>query len=282
MICTSHQLKALVRNMSSGNSAKAQLITRNYAMERFLERLSLSRYRDNLILKGGALVAAMVGLDQRSTLDVDATVKNLPLSEIGARRIVEEITSVQIEDGLSFTIKSVSSIMDDADYPGIRIMLEAVLENMRTPLKIDFSTDDVITPREVTFSLRMLFEERTISILAYNLETVLAEKLETVIARSTANTRMRDFYDIYVLTNSQTHSIDNSVLKRAFANTSEKRGTIALKADADLILSEIEKSTAMIDLWSLYQNKYEYAEGLSWEEVMLAVRRLADAVQWPE
>ncbi|MDR1539758.1 MAG: nucleotidyl transferase AbiEii/AbiGii toxin family protein [Clostridiales bacterium] len=278
MIHTSRQLKALVRNMSGGDSARAQIIIRSYVMERFLERLSLSKYRDNLILKGGTLVAAIVGLDQRSTLDVDATIKNLPLSEAGARNIVDEIASMQIEDGMSFVVKSVSPIMDEADYHGIRIMLDATLENMHTPLKIDFSTGAVITPREVSYSFRLLFEERTISILAYNLETVLAEKLETLIVRGTTNTRMRDFYDIYVLGSTQSHNIDADVLKRAFANTSEKRGSIALLADADLILGEVEQSEALIALWKNYQSKYEYAADIPWDVAITSVRALVEKI----
>jgi len=221
VIHTSTQLKALVRNISKGNSAKAQIIIRNYVMERFLERLSLSRYRSNLILKGGTLVASIVGLDNRSTMDMDATLKNLPLTEESARKVVEEITSIRIDDGMAFEIKSLAPIMDESDYPGIRLTLDTALENMHTPLKIDFSTGDVITPREVSYSFRLLFEDRTISILAYNLETVLAEKIETVLARGTANTRMRDFYDIFVLTTAQAHNIDNVTLKDALEKTSK-------------------------------------------------------------
>lgn len=193
MIHTSRQLKALVRNMSKGNSAKAQVIIRNYVMERFLERLSLSPYRSNLILKGGTLVAAMVGLDNRSTMDVDTTVKGMDLSAESVREIIGGITAVEIDDGMTFEIEGIESIMDEADYPGIRVMMMAMLETMRTPLNIDFSTGDVITPHEVTYSFNLMFEERAISILAYNLETILAEKLETLLSRGTANTRMRDF-----------------------------------------------------------------------------------------
>jgi predicted nucleotidyltransferase component of viral defense system len=178
MIHTSRQLKALVRNLSKGNSAKAQIIIRNYMMERFLERLSLSRYRNNLILKGGTLVAAMVGPDNRSTMDVDTTVKGVDLSAESVREIISEITAVEIDDGMTFEIKSIEPIMNEADYPGIRVMMETMLETMRTPLKIDFSTGDVITPREVVYSFKLLFEERSVSILAYNLETVLADKSE--------------------------------------------------------------------------------------------------------
>lgn len=279
MIHTSRQLKALVRNISKGYSGKAQVIIRNYVMERFLERLSLSQYRNIMILKGGTLVAAMVGLDNRSTMDVDATLKNLPLNEDSARKIVEEITAIHIEDGMIFEIKSVTPIMDEADYPGIRIMLDTAIETMHTPLKIDFSTGDVITPREVSYSFRLLFEERTISILAYNLETVLAEKLETLLARGTANTRMRDYYDIYVLTNTQEHNIDNATLKEAFVNTSAKRGSIGLLSDVHLILKEVAESTVLIDRWKNYQRKFDYAADVLWADVMESVSCLVDIVK---
>lgn len=282
MIHTSRQLKALVRNLSKGNSAKAQIIIRNYVMERFLERLSLSPYRGNLILKGGTLVAAMVGLDNRSTMDVDATLKNLTLSEESARKVVEEITSIQIEDGMAFEIKSVVTIMDEADYPGIRVMLDTTLETMHTPLKIDFSTGDVITPGEVTYSFRLLFEERTISILAYNLETVLAEKLETLLSRGTANTRMRDFYDIYALESTQSRNIERTVLRAAFANTGEKRGSSAVVNSIDIILDEVESSPDMMALWKNYQRKFEYAADIGWGDIMQAVRKLCNALERTE
>ena len=279
MIHTSRQLKALVRNISKGDSGKAQVIIRNYVMERFLERLSLSQYRNIMILKGGTLIAAMVGLDNRSTMDVDATLKNLPLNEDNARKIVEEITAIHIKDGMIFEIKSVTPIMDEADYPGIRIMLDTAIETMHTPLKIDFSTGDVITPREVSYSFRLLFEERTISILAYNLETVLAEKLETLLARGTANTRMRDYYDIYVLTNTQEHNIDNATLKEAFVNTSAKRGSIGLLSDVHLLLKEVAESTVLIDRWKNYQRKFNYAADVLWADVMESVSCLVDIVK---
>lgn len=279
MIHTSRQLKALVRNISKGDSGKAQVIIRNYVMERFLERLSLSQYRNIMILKGGTLVAAMVGVDNRSTMDVDATIKNLPLNEDNARKIVEEITAIHIVDGMIFEIKSVTPIMDEADYPGIRIMLDTAIETMHTPLKIDFSTGDVITPREVSYSFRLLFEERTISILAYNLETVLAEKLETLLARGTANTRMRDYYDIYVLTNTQEHNIDNATLKEAFVNTSAKRGSIGLLSDVHLILKEVAESTVLIARWKNYQRKFDYATDVLWADVMESVSCLVDIVK---
>jgi len=278
MIHTSRQLKALVRNMSKGDSTKAQIIIRNYIMERFLERLSLSPYRDNLILKGGTLIAAMVGLDNRSTMDVDTTIKNLPLTVESVKTIIQEIVAIQIDDGMFFEIKSIAPIMEDSDYPGIRVALEATLETMRTPLKIDFSTDDVITPREVAYSFKLLFEDRTISILAYNLETVLAEKIQTLLSRGTANTRMRDFYDIFVLESTQSHNIDNTILRAAFFNTCEKRKSLAVVYDMDLILDEIEHSTGMMALWENYRRKFDYASDVAWGSVIQAIKRLCATI----
>ncbi len=274
MIRTSRQLKALVRNMSKGDSTKALIIIRNYVMERFLERLSLSPYRGNLVLKGGTLVSAMVGLDNRSTMDVDATIQNLPLSVEDARRVVEEITSIQIEDGITFEIKSAANIMDEADYAGVRVILDATLETMHTPLKIDLSTGDVITPRAVAYSFKLLFEDRSISILAYNLETVLAEKLETLLSRGTANTRMRDFYDIYALEASQQQNIEPSVLREAFENTCKNRGSQAVVQDIALILEEIQESKEMTALWINYQSKFDYAAGIEWDDVVQSAKRL--------
>ena len=239
MIKTSRQLKALVRNLTKGDSLQAQIIMRNYVMERFLERISLSKYRNNFILKGGMLVSAMVGLDTRSTMDIDTTIKNMPLSVENAREMIEEIIAVPIDDGMTFSIKSVGEIMDEAEYTGVRVNLEATLETMRTPLKVDISTGDIITPREVLYTFKLMFEESTISILAYNLETVLAEKMETVIARGVANTRLRDYYDLYILQNEYTHAISMEQFKAAFLATCKKRNSIQLIAEGNKILKEL-------------------------------------------
>lgn len=239
MIKTSRQLKALVRNLTKGDSLQAQIIMRNYVMERFLERISLSKYRNNFILKGGMLVSAMVGLDTRSTMDIDTTIKNMPLSVENAREMIEEIIAVPIDDGMTFSIKSVGEIMDEAEYTGVRVNLEATLETMRTPLKVAISTGDIITPREVLYTFKLMFEERTISILAYNLETVLAEKMETVIARGVANTRLRDYYDLYILQNEYTHAISMEQFKAAFLATCKKRNSIQLIAEGNKILKEL-------------------------------------------
>lgn len=276
MIHTSRQLKALVRNLSKGNSMQAQILIRNYIMERFLERLSLSPYRGNFILKGGILVSAMVGLDTRSTMDIDATIKNLPLTVKSAESILAEIISVPIDDGVLFKMERISEIMDEAEYSGIRASMMAFIDTMRTPLKLDISTGDRITPREVEYQFKLMFEDRSIPVLAYNLETVLAEKLETVLSRGIANTRLRDFYDLYILQHDCMQSFDESTLSAAFRATCAHRNSQAAVSKGLEILHKVRESIEMQNLWTAYQQKFSYAEGISWDAVMDAVCALSE------
>lgn len=276
MIHTATQLKALVHNISKGNSMQAQIVIRNYMMGRFLERLSLSQYRNNFILKGGTLVSAMVGLDARSTLDIDTTIKGLPLSVDEVTQVVENIISVQLEDGVTFQITRTFEIMDEAEYPGVRVMLEAGLDSMRTPLKLDISTGDVITPREISYQFKLMFENRTINVLAYNLETVLAEKLQSVLSYGCANTRMRDFYDLHILQHDAPATLDPMTMAAAFTATCTRRGTVRSYQEGTLILHEVQQSNDMKKLWQGYQRKYSYAANLDWNVVLGSVFTLYD------
>lgn len=274
MITTARQLKDLIRNLSKKKSADAQILMRNYMMERFLERISLSDYKDRFILKGGMLVAAMVGLDARSTMDLDATVKGANVSVEDVENIISSILSVPMEDGVEFQVKRISEIMEEAEYPGVRVSMETTFDGVRTPLKIDISTGDVITPREVRYSFKLMLEDRSIEVWAYNLETVLAEKLETVISRNVTNTRMRDFYDIHILKQLHGESLSASVLRDALAATATKRGTLEQMKDAASVFNEVEESPVMAKLWQSYQKNYSYAADLSWHTVMDSVRAL--------
>ena len=276
MIRTATQLKAKVKNLSGGNSKKAQTLIRNFIMERFLERIALSQYRNNFILKGGMLVASVVGLDTRATMDIDTTVKSLNLDKENATRIIEDIIAVEIPDGVQFRITKVTDIMEEHDYPGIRFMLEATLDKMRQAVKIDISTGDIITPRAVEYSYHLMFEDRAISLWTYNLETLLAEKLETIMARGTANTRMRDFYDIHVISHQE--SFDKEVLKKAFLATSEKRDTTVQIPDFRDILSSVESDEVMKSQWESFKEDSFFVGELSWAEVMGSVKELAEAV----
>lgn len=276
MISTAKQLKDLIRNLSKKKSADAQILMRNYMMERFLERMSVSEYKDKFILKGGMLVAAMVGLDARATMDIDATIKGAELNVEAVERIITNIISVPMDDGVTFRVKQISEIMDEAEYPGVRISMETEFDGVRTPLKIDISTGDVITPREIQYSFKLMLEERTIDVWAYNLETVLAEKLETVISRNITNTRMRDFYDIHILLKLYGNTLDANVLGEALRATAKKRETERYLNNAVELFEEVQNDSNMLKLWNAYQKKFSYAEDISWDAVMSAVKELYD------
>ena len=274
MIKSSRQLKDLIRNLSKEKSADAQILIRNYMMERFLERISLSEYRDKFILKGGMLVAAMVGLDARSTIDIDATVKGANVSVEDVEKIIAAIISVQIDDGVTFRIKRIQEIMDEAEYPGIRVSMETLFDGVTTPLKIDISTGDAITPREMKYSFKLMLEERTIEVWAYNLETVLAEKVETIITRDVTNTRMRDFYDIYVLFKLYGEGLNQEVLHDALFATAKKRGSTERIREAEEVFKDVLESEVMMELWVSYQKKFSYAQEIDWITIMTNVLKV--------
>ena len=274
MIRSATQLKAKVRNISGGDSTKTQTLIRNFIMERFLERIALSPYRNNFILKGGMLVSAVIGLDTRATMDIDTTVKSLELSKDNMVKIVEEIIAVEIPDGVHFNITKVADIMEEHDYPGIRFMLEATLDNLRQAIKIDISAGDIIVPGAVEYSYKLMFEDRTISLWTYNLETLLAEKMETIMARGTANTRMRDFYDIHVISRQET--IDLTIFKMAFLATSSKRNTTDQISDLRNILATVESDDIMMKQWENFRKDSFFIDELTWDEVMESVKLLAE------
>lgn len=275
MIKTSKQLKDLIHNQAKGDSGKTQLLFRNYAMERFLERISQSRYKNNFILKGGFLISAIVGVDNRATMDMDTTVRNLPLHIEQTKQMIEEIAALNVDDSVFFEIKDISTIMNDAKYEGIRISLIAYLDKSRIPLKIDLSTGDVITPSEISYQYQLMFEQRTISINVYPLETILAEKIETVLIRTIFNTRMRDFYDLRILQEIDTE-INMAMLGAALQATYKKRNTEQVLSEYHRILDEISSSLVLEESWKKFQNKNSYAERFTWTEIMNSIRSLCD------
>ena len=280
MITTARQLKDLIRNLSKKKSADAQILMRNYMMERFLERISLSEYNIQFILKGGMLVAAMVGLDARATMDLDATIKGTNVSVEDVEMIISQIISIPLDDGVSFRIKRISEIMEEADYPGVRVSMETKFDGVITPLKIDISTGDVITPREIKYNFNLMLENRTIEVWAYNLETVLAEKLETVISRNVTNTRMRDFYDIYILQKLYGEQLSKDVLWDALVATAKKRETLEQieVEDIDEVFNEIQSNSVMENLWKAYQKNYTYAADIPWHTIMKSIRTLYEII----
>ncbi|MBS4461249.1 MULTISPECIES: nucleotidyl transferase AbiEii/AbiGii toxin family protein [unclassified Facklamia] len=272
MIKTSKQLKDLINNLSRIIDVNPQILIRKYMMERFLERLSKSEYRSYFILKGGMLVSNLLGDETRSTMDIDTTVKGIDVSMDKIGKIISEICSMEIEDKVDFRLKGISEILDEADYSGLRFSMEAKIDKAVIPLKLDISTGDIITPKEINYAYSLMFENRTIPIFAYPIETILAEKLETIISKTITNTRMRDFYDIHVLIKYQ--AINRELFKEALFNTANQRGTLTLLSNAENIILSLEEDMGMRIKWERYSKKYSYAKEYVWEDVIGSVRRL--------
>ena len=278
MPLTVQQIKGRLKSIAQKNHADARILMRLYMMERFLERLSKSKYSDDFIIKGGILVTSMIGVSMRSTMDIDTTIRNLNLSEEDMKKIVEEIAALDIGDGIKFVIKDVSTIMDNMEYPGVRIAMDACAGKTITPLKIDISTNDIITPRAIEYKYKLLLEEREINLWTYNLETILAEKMQTILARGLLNTRMRDFYDIHVLLIRYRESLDYAILGRAFESTCKKRGSEQLSMEGEQIIQSIENDLKISRLWESYQKKFTYAAEISYNDVIDSIKELFELI----
>ena len=261
------QLKAVMKNIAKDKHISAQLVMQNFMMERLLERISVSQYKNIFILKGGFLIAAMVGLDTRATMDIDATIKGWPVSEESLKKMFFDICKIDLQDDVTFEFKKIGEIREGDEYSGDRISLSANYAPMAVPLKLDITTGDKITPREIEYSFKLLLEDREISLLAYNLETIMAEKLETVVSRGDQNTRPRDYYDIYILLKLQYKNINVDLLKRALEATSKKRGSTEVLYNYVNIIDTVKNSDVMINRWKIYQKDFEYASNVSFDDV---------------
>ncbi|MFR1509209.1 MAG: nucleotidyl transferase AbiEii/AbiGii toxin family protein [Acutalibacteraceae bacterium] len=270
---TSMRMKALIRNIAKEKNINSGIVLRNYMLERLLERISKSKYKDNFVLKGGMLVASIVGIDSRSTIDLDATLRHFPLSKEKLEKAFGDILKIEIDDGITIKLLNITEIREDAEYHGFRLSLMGMVDESKIPLKVDITTGDKITPDAVKYSFKLLLEDRNIEVLAYNLETVLAEKVESIISRGEANTRMRDFYDIYILTKFQAKNIDKDLFKKALTATSKNRGSENQIFNTENILINIKESEKLKSLWKNYIVKNPYAQDISWDSVINTLYR---------
>ena len=267
------RLWAKINSYAKSHGIMPQVVLQNYMFECFLSRLSKTRYSENFILKGGILVSSIVGLDVRSTMDMDATLKNLELSRERIVGALDEIISVPVDDDIGYKIISVEPIRKDDVYGGFCVRLDAIYESIATPLSIDISTGDAITPEPLDFFYKRLFSEDPILIRSYPVETVLAEKLETIVTRSILNTRPRDFYDAYVL--SKTVKFSREMLQKALIATSKHRGTNdVLQNELAQRIAIIESSADLKSQWKKYQKKFPYARDVLFEDTISAVKAL--------
>lgn len=266
-------LKAKIKNLAKKKDMSAQVVLQNYMFERFLERISKSEYKNKFILKGGMLIAAIVGIDNRATMDMDATLKGYPLNEDSLSKAISDICSIEVDDDVLFSFIKVDSIREDDDYGGYRASIQSVYDTIVTPMQIDITTGDAITPKEILYSFKMIFNDNTIDIWAYNIETVLAEKFETILRRGEFSTRPRDFYDIYILV--KTQDFNKNLFNEAVLKTSKHRGTTHIFEDIQKRISVIENSKDLKKLWDKYKKNYSYAKDILFEDIVYVLKELS-------
>lgn len=266
-------LKARIRNIAIQKNIPAQVILQNYMFERLLVRLSASEYKEKFVLKGGMLVAAIVGLDNRATMDLDTTLNNLPLTPLAIRSALENICKIELDDDVLFDVGAISPIREDDIYGGYRVMLTARFDTLLTPLSIDVSTGDAITPHAVQYNFSEIFDnEKSYELWAYNIETVMAEKVETILRRSVFNTRPRDFYDAYILATTQ--KIDKEVFEAALKATASHRQTAMQIVDVTGILHNIERSPELKIMWDKYRKQFAYAADIEYGQIVTVLKKL--------
>jgi predicted nucleotidyltransferase component of viral defense system len=268
------QLKDWINNRAKKEGVIANTLLQNFMMERLLERIAVSKYRDNFVLKGGFLIAAMIGIDLRSTMDMDTTIKGISIDLQEIEKILSEIIAIDLEDNVHFKIKKINSIHDVSEYDDFRVSLEANFFTIKVNLKIDITTGDIIIPGEVDYAYKLMFEEREIAIKAYNLNTILAEKIESILVRNISNTRARDYYDLYILIKLNKSILDRDELKDAIRKKAQERKSVRYLDDYHVYLKSISVSPELEKIWNDYREKFSYAKNIEFVQIVTTIKDL--------
>ena len=271
-------IKGKIRSLAEKKNLKSQEVLQIYFFERFLERLSKSQYKNNFVIKGGFLISSLIGIENRTTMDMDTTIRGIALKEERIKEIVEEIININVDDGIKFEIKDISYIREEDEYENFRISLIANVGKTKNPMKLDLTTGDAITPREIEYTYPCIFNKEDIKIMAYPLETIVAEKYETIIRRHITTTRMRDFYDLYTLYKLKKDEIDYKVLKEAIQRTSNKRGSQEIMQDYEEIIKDIKEDSYLRSLWEVYLSENKYIGDLTFDKVVDVVIILSNRI----
>lgn len=272
---TPEQLKGTIRSMAAKKNLRAQEVLQMFLFERILERMANSRFKDDFILKGGLLISSMIGITERTTMDMDTTVRGIQMEEDEIVSAVKEIVAIDVEDGIVFEYKGIEPIREEDAYNNFRVHLQAKYGKIDSPMKIDVTTGDAITPAAIQYDFPMLFEEKSIPVMAYTLETVLAEKYETIIRRNIGSTRARDYYDLHTLYRSRKSSVRPEILKAAVLHTAMKRDSVQDMQDWKEILKDIREEPAMYLLWDNYVAENKYIRELEFHIVLDTVEEVA-------
>lgn len=275
---TSEKLKGKIKSFSEKNNLKAQEVLQMYFFERFLTRLEKSKYRANFIIKGGFLISSIIGIQNRTTLDIDTTIKGLPVKEEIIKEIILEILNIEVNDEIEFVLGKIENIREISEYENYRLHLTANFEKIKNPLKIDITTGDVIIPSEIEYSYETIFKEK-LNILVYSLETLIAEKYETIIKRNITTTRLRDFYDIYMIFKLKNDKIDVNNLKQAIWETAKNRNSIEEILESKEILEDVKNDEYLNKQWNIYKNENKYVDNIQFSEILKLLNKIADIVQ---
>lgn len=278
MIKNKDSLKAKVSILSKKNNIPNKYLIQNFMFEALLKRISKSKYKDKFIIKGGFLLSSIFGVDLRSTMDLDTTIKGLTLDRETITKVINEIISIDLKDNITLEIENIKDIREEELYSGFEVNLKADFDGLKTNLMIDITTGDVITYKEVEFNYSTLFDNETINIMTYNYETIIAEKFESIISRNIDNTRMKDYYDLYMFVNLKWSDINKEILKKAIINTSKERETLDYIDNASNYIELISDDSRLKSLWNNYQNNYEYAKDIEFEDTINAVKTISEIV----
>lgn len=274
MIKNAKSLIDKLKNKAEQNNITVNEVLQNYMFERILERLSISEYKNNFILKGGVLLSSIMGIDTRTTMDMDTCLKGINLTEEQLYKVLKNILDTDVKDGVTFEIKNSKPIREDDEYGGLKYNILAKFDNIKVNLSIDIATGDVITPGEIEYNYKMMFEDKALKIMTYNIESIIAEKFQTIISRNVLNSRMKDFYDLYYLIKYKTFSKDD--LRLAIEKTFDKRNT-----DIKLInsnISVIQESDLLQDLWKTYSQKHKYTKDIKFEDIIETIKKISKLI----
>ena len=272
MIKNRDSLKARASNLSKKTNIPNKYLIQNFMFEALLKRISKSKYKDKFIIKGGFLLSSIFGVNLRSTMDLDTTIKGLPLDRETITNVINEIIRIDVEDNVRLDIENIKDIREEELYSGFEVNLKAEFDGLKTNLMIDITTGDVITYKEVEFKYSTLFDNETINIMTYNYETIIAEKFESIISRNIDNTRMKDYYDLYMFVHLKWDDINKDTLRKAIFNTSKARETIDYINNANKYIELISDDSRLKALWNSYQNNYEYVKDIKFVDVINAIK----------
>lgn len=278
MIKNKDSLKAKVSNLAKQTNIPNKYIIQNFMFEALLKKISNSNYKDKFIIKGGLLLSSIFGVNLRSTMDLDTTIKGLPLNKSTITKVITEIINIDLKDNITFEIENIKDIREEDLYSGYNVNLKADFDGLKTNLMIDITTGDIITYKEVEFKYNTLFDNDTINIMTYNYETIIAEKFESIISRNIDNTRMKDYYDLYMFVNLKWNDINKETLRKAIINTSKNRETLSYVENANDYINLIENDSELKLLWNNYQKNYEYAKDISFEETIKSIKIISEII----